>query len=215
MINAYFISGLGADERAFRHIRLPAGYRPVHLHWIAPRDKEPLPEYALRMAEYIDPSQPFVLIGLSLGGMVATEIAHHFPPTALILISSIPSSAHLPFYFRAAGATGLHRLVPIRLLQNVSLVKRFFTTETDEDRALLRQMIRESDPAFIRWAVRAILTWEKKEAPMQLFQIHGGRDWLLPRRYTHPQYLLPDAGHLMVLNRPAEINRILEEVLLS
>ena len=38
-MKVYFISGLGADEKAFQLLQLP-GVEPVHLNWMPPLKKE-------------------------------------------------------------------------------------------------------------------------------------------------------------------------------
>lgn len=212
-MKVYFISGLAADQSVFRHIRLPEGCEAVHLEWIQPLPGETLAGYALRLAQRIDPSEPFALVGLSMGGMLAVEIAKKHQPLSTILISSIPCMQHLPGYLRLAGVLRLHRIVPIGLIRHLAVLKRLFTTEAPEDKNILRSMIRRSDARFIRWAMHAILTWENREIPGRLVQIHGSRDEILPRRYTRPTHLVAQGGHLMVMSRPAEINRILGEVL--
>jgi pimeloyl-ACP methyl ester carboxylesterase len=81
-----------------------------------------------------------------------------------------------------------------------------------EDREMLRNMIRHSDPQFIRWAIRAVLHWRHTPVPQNIFHIHGTNDEILPLRYTHPTHLLKGGGHLMVMNRAKEINAILLEL---
>lgn len=83
-MKAYFISGMGADKRVFTHIQLPEGFEAVFLDWLAPNREETLPSYAMRLADHIDTTEPFVLIGLSFGGMLATEIAKQYPPAATV-----------------------------------------------------------------------------------------------------------------------------------
>ena len=102
-MKAYFISGLGADRTVFRNIHLPSTFEPVHLNWIEPQKNESLPSYAFRLAEKIDPSKPFILIGLSFGGMLAVEISRIYKPKQLILISSIRSAQDLPLLYKWAG----------------------------------------------------------------------------------------------------------------
>src|SRR5258708_37464041 len=111
-MKAYFISGLAADGRVFKHIQLPKGLETIYLNWIPPQEEEALPHYALRLATSINTKEPFVLLGLSFGGMLAIEIAKQLHPVSTILISSIPVSDHLPGYFKAAGKIGLHKMVP-------------------------------------------------------------------------------------------------------
>ena len=211
-MKVYFISGLGADERVFRHIRLPSHFEVVHLNWISPNKNESLQSYALRMAEKIDHSGRFGLVGLSLGGIVATEIAKVYPPEKIVLISSIPLSTHMPVYFRWAGSLQLHKIVPIGLIKRMAKLKRLFTTETSEDKQMLRAMIDSCDPAFIRWAFMAALTWRNRELPQNFSHIHGAADEILPVRFTKPGYRIEKAGHMMILNRSARINELLEEI---
>ncbi len=89
-MNAYFISGMAADERLFKEIMLPSAYKLQFLSWITPLCKESLSNYASRLANKIDRTEPFILIGLSMGGMMAVEIAKTLHPEKIILISSVP-----------------------------------------------------------------------------------------------------------------------------
>ena len=212
-MKVYFISGLAADSRIFKNIRLPNEFEIVHLDWVPPLEKETLRHYALRLAEKIDTREKFVLVGLSMGGMIAVEIANHLSVQSTIIISSVPLSNHLPFYFRFGARLYIHKFLPIGLLKNAALAKRLFTTETKEDKAILKQIIRESDPVFIKWALRAILKWDNQKIPDNLVHIHGSRDEILLMRYTKPTHVIAKAGHLMVVNRSEEINEILKAIL--
>jgi pimeloyl-ACP methyl ester carboxylesterase len=213
-VNVYFIPGLAADHTVFKYITLPQGFAACYLYWIPPLAKESLPDYACRLAEQMDTKNPFILVGLSFGGMLAVEIAKLFKPVCTILISSIPSNQHLPYYFHAAGRLRLHKIIPISFIQHASILKRLFTTETREDKVLLKAMIRKSDVRFIRWAMHAVLSWTNNYVPENLIQIHGTRDGILPHRFTKPTYLI-SGGHLMIFNQSKEINRILAIVLTS
>src|SRR5689334_24948987 len=116
---------MAADKRVFKYIQLPAGCEPVFLDWIARQKDDTLPSYALRLAERINRDEPFALVGLSFGGMLATEIAKQYKPAVTILISSVPVSKELPGYFRMAGKIGLHKIVPVSLLKSSAATKRF------------------------------------------------------------------------------------------
>jgi pimeloyl-ACP methyl ester carboxylesterase len=212
-MKVYFISGLAADRRVFKYIQLPLDYEIVHLDWIEPMKNETLSSYSLRLAEKIDRNESFVLIGLSMGGMIATEIARHYHPVQTILISSAASSDQLPIYFKWAAKLNLHKLVPVSLVKSAAIMKRLFTAETPEDKIILKQIIRESDPRFISWAMDAILKWKNIEPPASYIHIHGSKDEVLPIRYTRPTHAINRGGHLMVLNHSQEINNILREVL--
>jgi pimeloyl-ACP methyl ester carboxylesterase len=209
----YFISGLAADRRVFKNICIPEGYEPVYLDWLPSHKNETLEAYALRMSQNIDASEPFVLVGLSFGGMLATEIAKRTSPLKTIIISSIPSAGQLPGYYQLAAALKLYKVVPIGLIKSAVVLKRLFTTESREDKEILLQMTKDIDPHFIRWALGAILYWKNNEVPGTVYHIHGERDMLLPLRYTRPSYVIRKAGHLMVVNKAGEISRVLKEIL--
>lgn len=216
-MKVYFIPGLGADKRVFRHIQLPEGFEMVHLEWLPPQKNEALEQYARRMAAGIDMQSRWSVVGLSFGGMLAAEICRQFSPAQTILIASIASHHNLPTYYKYAAPLGLHRFLPVSLFKNASLAKRIFTTETSEDKSLLRKIISESDPSFIRWALGAILQWrggiQRSDLHHTLYHIHGTRDNLLPIRYVQPTHPIEGGGHLMVMNRATEINRALQDIL--
>ncbi len=211
-MKVYFIPGLGADKRVFRHIQLPKGCDMVHLDWLPPQAEESLSSYAARLAAGIDHEKEWALVGLSFGGMLASEISHRFRPAKTVLISTAAHSSQLPVYFRKLAPLQLHRVLPIGLFKNASLAKRIFTTETTADKELLRRIIRESDPAFIRWALGAIVQWESRYPPQHHIHIHGNKDRLLPIRYCQPTHIIENAGHLLVMNRADALNRILGEI---
>ncbi len=212
-MKVYFISGLAADSRVFKNIILPIGYEAIYLDWIKPQQKETLRAYALRLAAPIDTSEPFSLVGLSMGGMIATEIANEYDPTACILLCSVPTHNHLPAHFKWAYFLRLHKLIPVSVFKKASMLNRDFMPDSLEDKTLLKQIIRESDPAFIRWAIHAILSWKNETIPQPLWQIHGTKDGILPIRFTHPTHRVQDANHLMIMSRAKELNEFLREVL--
>jgi pimeloyl-ACP methyl ester carboxylesterase len=214
-MKVYFISGLAADGRVFKYIQLPSHCEAVFLEWIPPLEKETLQHYAGRMAEKINAAESFAIIGLSMGGMMATEITKRIKPQITILISSIPLSEQLPFYLKAAGALGLHRVVPLSFLKSAAVARSLFSLKTAEEKDILIQTIKESDSHFTRWAMNAILKWDNEALPAPYIHIHGTKDKTLPIRFTKPTHIIQHAGHAMVINRAKEINAILAGVLTS
>ena len=213
-MKVYFISGLAADKRVFRHIQLPEGFEAVYLDWIQPEKDESLPQYALRLADNINKEEPFALVGLSFGGMLATEIAKQYQPAVTILISSVPVSNQLPGYYRIAGKLRLHKILPVSLIKTSASVKRFVSREHAEDKKLLWQIIHESDTGLIRWSMNAILNWHNETIPQSVWHIHGTKDEILPVRYTNPTHPIPKEGHMLVMTRPDAVNAFLKKALM-
>jgi pimeloyl-ACP methyl ester carboxylesterase len=214
-VRAYFISGLGADGRAFYKIKLPRGYQPIYLDWITPLANETFPDYARRFARAIKQDEEFILIGLSFGGMLASELAKIVSPKKLIIISSLSSSRELPWYFKLAGKIGLHRIISPSLYKQATIMNRFMGAGNKEMKSIVYSYVNNIDPAFIRWSLNIIVNWSHKERLSEIVHIHGSHDHLLPYRYVQADYLVKGGGHLMVMNRADEVNSILREVLLS
>ena len=203
----YLIPGLGADERVFQFLRLQGA---VHvLRWLPPQGPaELLAAYAARLAAAVPKGQVCWLVGVSFGGVLALEIAQLRPLARVVLVSSFTGPAELPWLGRLARATGLHYLVPPQLLPRLPRVAQwFFGVKNGRDYQLLRQILRDTDLLFTRWAIARLLQWPGRPTTPAI-RIHGTSDRLLPNGAAHSQYPLP-GGHLIIISRAAEISRIL------
>ena len=198
---------------AFKRIKLPEGYEPIYLDWITPEKDESLSNYARRFASLIKNDDAFILIGLSFGGMLACEIARLRNPMKTIIISSLASSAELPWYFKQAGKIGLHKAVPIKLMKAGSIFKNLMGANTKEDKAIIINYAKSADPNLVRWSLHAIFNWDHPQRLPGIIHLHGSNDRTLPVKYTHPNYIIKDGGHLMVFNKADEVNKILTDVL--
>jgi len=212
-VDIYFISGLGADRTVFRNLSFSDTTKIHYLDWIDPKPKESLPAYALRLAESIDSSVPFAIIGLSFGGMLATEIASVLHPKKTILVSSVPTKSELPWHFRLAGRIGIIKLIPaVRPKRVPRFVASFFGVESKTDALFFQQLLIRTEPRFSKWAMDAILKWNRTEAPAGLVRIKGSKDRVLPIGNGKVDYIINGGGHFMIFNRADEISKILSEV---
>ena len=214
-MKVYFISGLGADRRAFYKIMLPRGYQSVYLDWIRPLANEGFEDYAKRFSQSISRDEEFVLVGLSFGGMLASELAKIVSPKKLIIISSLSSYKELPWYFKLAGKLGIHRIISPSLYKRATVMNRFMGAGNKEMKSIVYSYVNNIDPAFIRWSLNVIVHWAHTERLSDLVHIHGSNDHLLPYRYVKADYMIKNGGHLMVMNKADEVNSILQEVLRS
>ncbi|MFD1467849.1 alpha/beta fold hydrolase [Hymenobacter caeli] len=208
----YLIPGLGADERVFQRWQLAGA---VHvLQWLPPQSAaEGLPHYAARLAAAVPPGQPCWVVGVSFGGLLALEVARLRPRARAVLVSSLAGPHELRWLLRLARATGLYRLVPPALLQQMPRLAGWaFGVKTRGEYALLRQIIADTDPAFARWAIGQLLRWPGVPGPGPAARLHGGRDRLLPAPNAGIDYLVADAGHFLVVSHAAPISRFLNQL---
>lgn len=214
-MKVYFISGLGADRRAFYKIQLPKGFQPVYLDWIDPLPNETLTDYAKRFSELIESDEEFIIVGLSFGGMLASEIAKIISPKKIIIISSVSNYHELPWYFKASGKLQLHKALIPAVYKQATILNRFMGAGDREMKAIVYSYVNNIDPKFIRWSLQVIVNWQHNQRLSNLIHIHGSNDHLLPIRFVKADYIVEKGGHLMVMNRADEVNLLLREILLG
>jgi pimeloyl-ACP methyl ester carboxylesterase len=212
----YLLSGMGADERIFKHLRFPAAYTVHYLDWLTPSPAETFEEYAARMAARIE-HEHITLVGVSFGGMLAVEIARQRKVDKVVLISSIKNTGERPPYLSWVKKTGLLALLrlpdSILFTRRKGIVKLFLNAETEEEMLLLSEYMQKTSYGYLRWGIRAIVYWANDFKPASIIHIHGAKDRTFPHRFIKADYTVPDGGHFMVYNRAAAINEILRKEL--
>jgi pimeloyl-ACP methyl ester carboxylesterase len=210
--NAYFISGLGADKRAFGFLDL-SFCNPVFIDWIEAKPKETLPEYALRLRGLIPEENPIV-VGLSFGGMLTTEMAKQNPNLKAIIISSNKLPTEFPTLLKIGKYVPAYKWTSGKFNKKFNQTFSWFLGVKGEEQRKVRQaLIRDSDPIFTKWAIEAILHWDNTVVPKNLIHIHGTADKLLPYRYVKADYTIQDGEHLMVMDKAEELSSLLKQLI--
>lgn len=212
MKTIYCISGLGADERAFSKLKIE-GYELQVIRWLQPGANETIESYASRMRSAIKEDNP-VLMGLSFGGMLCTEIAKQIPVKKIILVSSIRCSKELPFWMKAVAALRLHKIFPLRSTKFTQpFQNRMLGAETAEERSLAAIFRKEVGLPFTKWAIHQAITWKNNWQHPSVYQIHGDNDHMFPIRYCKPDQVIPQGGHFIIMNRATEVSSFVNSIL--
>ncbi len=209
MQKVYFISGLGADERAFSFLDL-SFCEPVFINWLPPKSKESLEAYALRLQATITEPAP-IIVGLSFGGMLATEMAKADSSAKVIIISSNKTTSEFPFWLKLGKHFPIYNWVPDKAFTTTKLgVYWFMGAKTAEEKAAIKTIISEAKVDFYKWAIYAILHWKNKTAPKNVCHIHGTSDKVLPFFLTKSVDVSINGGeHLMIMNKAKAISALL------
>ncbi len=205
MKTIYCISGLGADERTFSKLKID-GFHLRVIQWLLPDADETIQHYAERMRAGIKEENP-ILMGLSFGGMVCTEIAKQIPVKKIILISSIKSSKELPFWMRTVASLRLNKIVPLkssRLTQPIQ--NKMLGVTSDEEKALVAGFRRDVDLPYTNWAVNQAINWKNDWQHPDICHIHGDKDFMFPIKNIKATFTIKKGGHLMIMNRAAEVS---------
>ena len=212
MRKVYFISGLGADKRVFNFLDL-SFCEPVFIDWITPLAGETLPAYAARLRNQIDDPEPYI-VGISFGGMLATEMARADKNVHAILLASNKSASEFPRSLRVFRYLPIYKWLPGGALKKMqSLYSHVFGIKDPEKREVLQHIIAEADIPFVKWAVGAILHWEKKAPPKQLVHIHGTADKLLPLSYVKADHIIEGGTHILTMDKPEEVSSLLKNII--
>jgi pimeloyl-ACP methyl ester carboxylesterase len=81
-----------------------------------------------------------------------------------------------------------------------------------EQQRLFVEMARATPPGFLKWGAEAILSWRPSPVTVAVHQIHGDRDRVVPVRRVQADVVVPQAGHLLSLTHPEEVNAFLRRV---
>lgn len=174
----FAISGLGADKRVFKYLTLEHDLIPVEC--IKPKNNESIVDYSKRLiVEYgIENEVEFGVLGVSFGGLVATEISKLKTPNYTILISSVKTKSELSPIIRFLGKLKIIELIPEKLLNAPKMVARFMFGAKKKD--LLYSILDDTDLRFTKWAIRELINWKNEIKLLNLIKIGGTKDKLLP-----------------------------------
>jgi pimeloyl-ACP methyl ester carboxylesterase len=200
----YAISGLGADARLFDKLKLD--YPITHLAWENIHHVNSMADYAKLFLKHIDTEEEFVLMGVSLGSMLCTELAKWCKPNLVILISSAETKHELPKMFRVAGGLELLKILPETLIRaSGPLVGKIFGSNAQ----LRKDYLKNLDIPFAKKAAELISTWDNvNEIKGAKLKIKGSNDYVLPFQ-SEDTVNIEEGGHFMVYDKADEVSQII------
>ena len=74
-----------------------------------------------------------------------------------------------------------------------------------------RKYLKTPTPFFLKWAIDQLVRWKNQTKIEALYHIHGTQDRLLPIAFVNCDARIAGGGHLMTLNKAAELNAILSK----
>lgn len=212
-----FIPGLGYDHRIFKSLEIT--YPTIaYLDWIDPEKGERIHDYAQRLFSKIkDDTQDIVLIGHSLGGIVAQEIASVHKIHKVILLSSITSRKEMPFSFRIIKSLRLDLLFTKEIsINTIRFWGKSHGFETKSDKQFFKNMVGFQSNKNLQWALRELSSWHAPKLlnRVQLTQIHGTRDKTFPIKYiASPDIIMEEGTHIFVYKQAKKTTDIIHQIL--
>ncbi len=209
----YLIPGLGYDCRLFENLDFKNNQVKC-LNWIEPNSGESINDYAARMCHSIlDDKDDVIIIGHSLGGIVAQEVASLTRVKKVILISSIKSRSELPLHFKAIAPLKIYKFFTKELCINtVRFWGKYHGFENDQLQDLFKSMVGRHSNDYLKWALKSLSRWHppKDLNHTSIFHIHGTKDRTLPfGLIRNPDIVIEKGSHILALKRFDEINELI------
>lgn len=208
-MKVYGISGLGADKRVFEYLTLDFEFIPID--WIATNKKESIQSYSRRLSNVIDTKGDFCLIGVSFGGLIATEMSHILNPKTTILISSAHTKSELRPIFRWFGKIKLIKLIPNFLFDPPRLIAKYLFGANNTK--LLNDILDDTDLSFVKWSLNELTNWKNITQQKNVLKINGTNDKLIPPKGNTKMELIDKGEHFMIVDNASEISTIINNKL--
>jgi pimeloyl-ACP methyl ester carboxylesterase len=213
-MRAYFIPGLGTDCRIFRNLTKELEFEEVYFidyKEDTTKNSADMADYANAISKDIIHDANSIIIGLSLGGIVATELSKLLPDCKIVLISSIKTKNEAPLVINFARFLPFYNLVPLWFSRNVVPFLSRIARVTDKEGYLLyRQMLKGWTAAKFKWARKSAVSWKNKTA-IKCLHIHGTRDFIFPHSRIKNAIYIQKGSHYMVMDRASEIADIIKK----
>lgn len=210
----FLISGMGADERLFKHLDL-SGFEVIPVHWFEPEPNDTLSDYAGKVIQQFGIQVNDNVIGVSLGGMITVEIAKQVQLNHAILISSIKTVDEAPAYYSFFRGIGVHKWLSGQTILNMGFLFKPIMGKLagGPEGHLFYLMLKNTSPTFLKWSIGASLKWHNTIVPSSVSHIIGTADKVFNYKKIKDPIIVQGGDHMMVFNRAKEISVILKGIL--
>lgn len=213
---AYLFPGLGSDERIFGKITLDSSYQLIHISYPIPEKNSTIKQFSQSLCEQIDTSGTYILIGVSIGGMICTELSDFINPAKVIIISSAKCRSELPFRYRFQKLIPLNKITPKGLMKaGAKILQPIVEPDRNKNKATFKSMLHKKNKTYLKRSVNMIVNWSRTTYDTTIIHIHGTKDHTLPIRCVNAGYVIEKGSHMMALTRGEELNTLILSILLE
>ncbi len=210
----YLIPGQGSDYRIYKYFKFN-DFDTVHIHYTIPEKNETMKSYAHKLAEQIDTSGRYSIIGVSLGGMLAVELSEFLNPEETIIISSAENRNELPFRYRFMKKFPINKIFGGGFLKFAAPFAQIIVEpDSKKERATCKSMLKNKNKLFMKRSVNMIINWNREINDTKIIHIHGDKDHTIPlRNIKNVTYVVKGGSHMMTLTKGKILKPIIRSFL--
>jgi pimeloyl-ACP methyl ester carboxylesterase len=211
----YCFPGQGSDARIFDSLIIDQSYQLKIIDYGMPEMGMSMKDFALQLSERIDTTEAFLLIGVSLGGMICAELAEIVHPEKTIIISSAKNRNELPARYKFQRAIPLYKIFSGRaLLRGAKILQPIVEPDRKKNKATFINMLGSKNPEYMKRTINLLINWDKEINQSKIYHIHGSRDHTLPiKKITSPDVVINSGSHMMTLTKASEVSAALNDIL--
>lgn len=215
MIRIKAIPGLGLDARIFQHLSIEGADIEAFDH-IEPTSDEAWQDYIGRYTAHVGCLGDCYLMGHSMGGIIAQEMAARTPIKGIILVSTIAAAGELP------PTLAIMRSLPAYQLLLREVVKRTYWLwgekdgyNTADERQIYYDMTDKLSDYYFRWSVQQLVHWtiDPESITCPILRLHGTADRVFAHKYIslHNTNLIAGGSHIMIKSMPSTLSPIIAD----
>lgn len=203
----YLFPGLGTDHRLFWEYNF-APFEWKAIEWAPFEKANSMEGYAKKLIPQIDQTRPIILLGVSMGGMIAQELSHLVKTEVLILVSTIRKESERPWIMRFAERFPLYRIMnPLLLWFIANTAWLAVGVWKKEHRKILKDMILKTTANGMIKQTELSVQWHPKELKTAVFHVHGDKDPLFPIKKQNPDHVIKGGNHQMMYKHRVKIEK--------
>jgi len=212
----YLFPGQGSDSNIFNNLNLNKEVKIVNIHYPIPAKDISLKDYSKLFLSVIDTDKTFVLIGVSFGGMICTELADLLKPEKVIIIGSAKCRSELPFRYRFQKQIPINKIVPKTFIKiGAKILQPIVEPDRNKHKEVFKGMLKRKDKTFMKRSVNMIVNWDRKTYSKNIIHIHGTNDKTLPIRNIKTDYIVDKGSHMIMLTRGEELSKIINSIIFN
>jgi esterase/lipase len=196
----YCFPGQGSDFRLFDSIRVDTAlFQLAFVEYGTPEKWMNMKDFAYSLISEIDTLNPYVLLGVSLGGMICAELNEKINPQKTIIISSAKNKNELPARYRFQKKIPLYKLFPKSfLLAGAKILQPIVEPDRNKNKETFKNMLNKKNSTYMKRTINMIITWDKDVNTKKIVHIHGDKDHTLPlRNIQNADFVVKNGSHMM------------------